>query len=365
MKPKTKISVIGAGSIGSMFGGLIQFHRPELEVVLIARGEHGRAMHDRGSLELRGRWGRHDVPITVSSDPADVIGSDLILFTVKTQDTQSTASQFADSFGDAAVVSLQNGINQHLLSEFVRADRLMVGMTSTNMTIVEPGVVACQRAGVSTIGPVSDDVPTGLVEQTRQTLAASRMPVEVSDSIQGVQYNKLLLNTMGYASVLSATDFLNEGIFNRDWRNEVAMPILSEGLRVLDAAQIPLQRVSGMNDIFRFQRFLQTLNLPGVQRAGRLLLRGPLKLPSIVYSVYQDLMRNRPTEIDFVNGEIVRLATTHGIDAPYNAEVVRVVHDLEEAAGHAFLTQGQVVQRFANVGSQISRSSHPCVGRPT
>lgn len=359
MKPSKKISVIGAGSIGSMFGGLIKFHCPEMEVVLIARGEHCRAMQDRGSLELRGDWGHREVPITASSDPADVIGSDLILFTVKTQDTKSTASQFVDSFGDAVVVSLQNGINQHRLSEFVRADRLMVGMTSTNMEIVQPGVVACKRVGTSTIGPVSDEVPSSLVLQTQETLAASQLPVEVSDSILGVQYNKLLLNTMGYASVLSATDFLNEGIFDRDWRNEVAMPILSEGLRVLDAAQIPLQRVSGMNDVFRFRRFLQTLNLPGVQRGGRLLLRGPLKLPSIVYSVYQDLMRNRPTEIDFVNGEIVRLATAHSIDAPYNAEVVRVVHELEAAADHQFLTRDQVVQRFVNVDGQVSRLSHP------
>jgi len=138
MKPSKRISVIGAGSIGSMFGGLIEFHHPELEVVLIARGEHCRAMYDRGSIELRGDWGRRQVPIVASSAPADVVGSDIVLFTVKTQDTRSTAMLFADAFGDAVVVSLQNGINQHQLSEFVRTDRWMVGITSTNMEIVEP-----------------------------------------------------------------------------------------------------------------------------------------------------------------------------------------------------------------------------------
>ena len=346
-----KISVIGAGAIGSMFGGLIKFHSPDTEVVLIARGEHCQAMKDRRTIGLRGDWGHRDVPIIASSDPADVAGSDIILFTVKTQDTKETARQFADAFGDAAVVSLQNGINQHALSEFVREDRLLVGMTSINAAVLEPGIVVCKREGVSVIGAASDKVPSTLVGQSQQALAASKLPVEVCEQILGAQYNKLLFNTMGYTSVLSSTDFLNEGIFDRGWRNDVAMPILSESMRVLEAAGIPIERVKGMNDIFRFRKLLQSLAIPGVGKAGQLILRGPLKLPKLIFSVYQDLMRDRQTEFNYVNGEIVRLAKLHSIDAPFNTEVLRMVEEFESSRDKKFWTRKQVVQRFQELAN--------------
>jgi len=347
-----KVSVIGAGAIGAMFGGLIKRHDPSIEVVLIARGEHLAAMQNRGHVQLRGDWDVADVPVTASSDPAAVEGSDLILFTVKTQDTEETARRFADHFGDSVVVSLQNGINQRMLSQFVREDRLLVGMTATNMAIVEPGVIDCTRRGVSVIGAASDAVPAVMVERARRTLDSSGLPVESSDVILGVQYNKLLFNTMGYASVLSATDFLRDGIFNRRWRTSVAMPILAEGFRVLEAAGIRLEKASGGSDVIRLKRLMGWLGVPGLDRFVRTIARGPIAPPRLVFSVYLDLVRGRSTEIDFVNGEIVRLAREAGVEAPYNAEVMRRVHEMEAAEKNHFLSREEIARVFRSIGNR-------------
>ena len=340
-----KISVVGAGAVGTMVGGLIKRHRPDLQIVLIARGEHCQAMQERGRVELRGPWGCYEVPITASSDPADIIGSDLVLFTVKTQDTAETAKQISNLVGEAIVVSLQNGINQRVLSQFIRRDRLLVGMTATNMTTIQPGVVSLHRNGVSVIGAAAPDVPPEAIDLARQTLAVSGLKFEISDQILGVQYNKLLLNTMGYASVLSASDFIREGLLNGPWRKSVAIPLLSEGMSVLQAAGIPLQRVSGGSDVIRFRRLLQVLNTPGLDHVVRALI-GLFNPPRIIFSVYHDLIRRRPTEIDFVNGEITRLAEECGLEAPYNAEVVRTVHALESSGCKEFLSRDEVVRRF-------------------
>ncbi|MCM2369155.1 ketopantoate reductase family protein [Aporhodopirellula aestuarii] len=344
-----KISVIGAGAIGAMFGGLIKRHNPNLEVVMIARGDHLAAMQDRGTVELRGDWGKYDVPVTASSEPSAITGSDLVLFTVKTQDTAATAERFAESIGDAVVVSLQNGINQRILSKFLRPDRLLVGMTATNMGIIAPGVIDCTRRGVSVIGAASADVPAEIVDHAAQTLSSSGLPVEASDSILGVQYNKLLFNTMGYASVLSATDFLRDGIFNRTWRTSVAMPILDEGFRVLEAAGIPLQKASGGSDVIRLRRLMRMLAVPGLDNVVRMIARGPLAPPRLVFSVYQDLLRGRPTEIEFVNGEIARLANECGVNAPYNAEVVRMVHEMERSTEKKFMSREEVAEHFRSL----------------
>jgi 2-dehydropantoate 2-reductase len=311
-------------------------------------------MQERGYVELRGDWGRYDVPIIASSDPDAIIGSDMVLFTVKTQDTAETAMEFADEIGDAIVVSLQNGINQHVLSKILPADRLLVGMTATNMAIVEPGVVVCQRRGISVIGAASDAVPASVIEDAHRILSKSGLPIEVSSSIIGAQYNKLLFNTMGYASVLSATDFLREGIQDRQWRNHVALPILAEGLRVLDAAGISLQRVSGMSDHIRFERLMRTLGTPLIGGFVSMMMRGPFKPPQLVFSVYQDLLRHRMTEIDYVNGEIVRLAEANRVDAPLNAEVVHLVHKMEDADEPVFFTREQVASRFRELGQTES-----------
>ncbi len=346
-----KISVVGAGALGTMFGGLIKRHNPELEVVLIARGEHCRVMRDRGHAELRGSWGRYEVPVIASSDPADVSDSDLVLFTVKTQDTAETARQFASAIGDATVVSLQNGINQRVLSKVLRNDRLLVGMTATNMTMIEPGIVSLHRKGVSVIGAATPDVPPALVEQARQTLASSGLKFVASRQILGVQYNKLLFNTMGYASVLSATDFIREGVLNGPWRKSVAIPLLCEGMTVLKAAGIPLQRASGGSDVIRLRRLMHALNTPGLDRVVRSLI-GLFNPSRLVFSVSQDLLSGRPTEIDFINGEIVRLAQECGVDAPYNAEVVRTVHAMEASGVKEFPAREEIVRRFRSLRPQ-------------
>ncbi|MFG0255056.1 MAG: ketopantoate reductase family protein [Rhodopirellula sp. JB053] len=345
MFPK-KISVIGAGAIGAMFGGLIKHHHPSTEVVLIARGKHLRAMQERRAVEIRGKWGHRLVPITAASSPDAVVDSDVVIFTVKTQDTDRVAKEYAGAIGDAVVVSLQNGINQHLLTRHLHPDRVVAGMTSTNMALIEPGIVQCNRGGISVIGPTSKQVAASTVEVARRTLAASGLPIEVSESILGIQYNKLLFNTMGYASVVSSTDLLRDGIMTRSWRNEVALPLLSEGLHVLQSAGILLERVSGMSDVYRFRNFLRALNLPTANTLANATLRGPLSLPGIVFSVYQDLMRRRPTEIDYVNGEMVRLAKESGTEAPRNSKIVQMTKNIESHDQPKFFSKEDVISEF-------------------
>jgi 2-dehydropantoate 2-reductase len=69
----------------------------------------------------------------------------------------------------------------------------------------------------------------------------------------------------------------------------------------------------------------------------------------IVFSLYQDLIRGKPTEVDHVNGEIVRLAQSSGATAPINAEVVRMVHELEQRPMGSFFSRDEVIERIGAV----------------
>ena len=341
-----KFSVVGAGALGTILGGLIKHHRPDLDVVLVTRGEHCRQIRQTGQVVLHGPWGQCSPEVTATTDVKEIADSDLVLFTVKSQHTAETARQIAPVLGDATLVSLQNGVNQRELRPSVRADRLLVGMTATNMAITSPGEVTLQRNGLSMIGSPDNVCPSAIVQAARDLLAISGLPFETSDQILGIQYNKLLLNTMGYASVLSDSDFITDGILFGPWRRHVALPLLNEGLTVLEAAGIHLGRTSGMSDVLRFGRLLRALNTPGIDGPARWVVKQLVRAKKLVYSVYQDLVRGKPTEIDYINGEIVRLAGECGVSAPYNGLVVQMIHDLEKRPSDQFPTHEQVIARF-------------------
>lgn len=342
-----KLTVLGAGAVGATVGGLIKLHDPAVDVLLFGRGEHSRRLQQAGKVVLNGAWGTRSVPIHASDDVHDVAGSDYVLVTVKSQGTEEVIEKASPFLGDAVVISLQNGINQQVLGRYVRPDRLLMGLTAMNMAVLEPGVVSLRRKGVTVIGPCSNHFPPDVLNAAIGVLRKARLPMFPERSILGAQYNKVLLNTIGYASVLSNSNFITEGILYRPWRRAVALPLLNEGFATLRRAGIPLGRTPGLSDIFRFRNLLRVFGLPGVSPVVRLLLTQVLRSRPLIYSIYPDLIRRRKTEIDYVNGEIVRLAQQHGGRAPLNALVVEMVHQLEGQAPVRWFGRDEVIARFA------------------
>ena len=343
-----KITVLGAGAVGSMFGGLLKHHAPEMDVLLTARGSHRDAIRRQGHVSLLGPWGRRQVPVNLADRPRDIENSDYVLMTVKSQSTEDAIREAAPHLGEATVISIQNGINQQVLRRFVRPQRLIMGMTATNMAIPEPGTVSLQRSGPTVIG--GDEVASTRIAEATKLLLGSGLPVAASTDILGVQYNKLVINTLGYASVLSASNFIAEGILNRSWRRAVGIPLLGESLSVLQRAGIRVARTPGVSDAYRLTRLLGALEVPLLDTTIRLAIGRRVRRRPIVFSLCQDLLRGKKTEIDFVNGEIVRLAKEHGGDCPYNARVVEMVHRLEQRGDGSFFSPEEVISRFENIG---------------
>jgi 2-dehydropantoate 2-reductase len=142
-----------------------------------------------------------------------------------------------------------------------------------------------------------------------------------------------------------------QGLPQKNWRRAVALPVLDEGLEILRAADVQLIPIPGLSDIFRLRRLLALFDrLPGTDAVVRAALAAARKKP-LVFSVYQDLCRGRPTEIEFVNGEIVRLARQVGAEAPNNALTVAMVHELEQRDPVDFFEPNEVIARFRHARS--------------
>jgi 2-dehydropantoate 2-reductase len=350
-----KVSVLGAGAIGSMLGGLLAHDAPDVEVLFVARGEHGRAIAERGTILLDGPWGTREVPIKSSADPAAVADSQFVLLTVKSQDTESVASAAAPHWGDATIVSIQNGINDHRLAPYVEPRRLVMGMTATNMALVEPGRVSLQLGGATVVGP-------SVLELTRADMASSEATAALLNRIRwpslrsmahpnavGVRYNKLAINALGYASCLSASNFITEALADRAWRNTVGLPLVEECIRVFDRAEITLQRIPGVPNLSRLRRLMRLMNAPVAGPAIAFGARRLFNRRRIIFSLQQDLQRRKPTEVDYVNGEMVRLAASQGTTAPASALVVGLVRELEQRGDGTFFDRPEVVRRFGGL----------------
>lgn len=348
-----KISFLGAGAIGSMFGALLRQHAPELDVQLIVRGSHGEAIAEGGKVEIRGPWGSKQIQLAWSFDPTDVVGSDIVFVTVKSQGTEEALNQAKDALGDATVVSIQNGINDSRYENFVDVDRLVMGMTTTNMVVVKPGVVSMQLDGPTLFGPargardLTDAVPSRVqrVVDLLSRITTPGLSFAAHSNILGVRYNKLTLNALGYASCLSDSNFMTEALFNKSWRETVGWPIVEECRRIFDASGIELAKIPGRSDLSGVENLMRVLKLPILGKVVQLALRRRFTRSPIVFSLQQDLSRGKPTEVEYINGQIVQLAQEHGTLAPVNAELVRLTHELEAKPAGSFFTRQEVIDR--------------------
>ena len=351
-----KVSVLGAGAVGSMFGALLKRDAPDLDVTLIVRGPHGRAILERQAVVVDGPWGTETVPLRASFEPADIAGSDYVFITVKSQATDEAARAAAPYWSNATVVSIQNGMNERVLARYVDAERLVMGMTATNMAVVEPGRVSLQLGGATVLGRPAGGLVQANYQSHHESLEAAtavlqriRCPelrFDTHSNTVGMRYNKLAINALGYASCLSASNFITEALCCPEWRRAVGRPIIAECQRVFAAAGISLKSIPGVPSLRRLGRLTRLMSWPLVGAGICLGARRRFNRKPIVFSLHQDLARGKPTEVEFVNGEIIRLAESVSVAAPLNSQVVRMVHELERCGAGCFLSRDEVIRRM-------------------
>ena len=347
-----KVSFLGAGAIGSMFAALLKHYAPELDVLVVVRGAHGQAISETGEVQTVGPWGTRAVPLAWSFDPADVAGSDIVFVTVKSQGTAEALQQASAAIGDAIVVSIQNGINDPSYLSVLPAERIVMGMTTTNMAVLKPGSVSMQLDGCTLFGPPSGHDDMTATQRTVELLKRIQVPgldFQSHPNITGIRYNKLTLNALGYASCLSASNFITEALFHRAWRHVVARSLVEECKRVYQAAGIELARIPGRSDLSQVEKLMLALDVPILSKVVQLGIKGKFERSPIVFSLYQDLHRGKPTEVDHINGQVVRLAESAGVPAPVNRELVAMTHELEQQPPATFFKRQDIIDRISKV----------------
>lgn len=289
---------MGAGAVGCYFGGMLA--RAGHEVVLIARPQHARAV-ERDGLRMETRNFDEHVRLAASSDPGALRSASLVLFCVKSTDTESAGAQMRPHLSpDTLVLTLQNGVdNADRLRTVLTANRVCAAVVYVATEMAGPGHVKHHGRGELVIEPSS--AAAGIA----QAFIAAGVPTEISGNVRGALWAKLVINCAYNA--LSAIAQLPYGeVVKGAGISGVMRDIVDECLAVARA---------------------EGVQLPGDAHATvRKLVES---MPGQYSSTAQDLARGKPTEIDYLNGLVVGRGEALGIATPVNRTLWAVVKLLE------------------------------------
>ena len=295
-----RICVVGAGSIGSLFAA----HLATLEEVLVLtrRSEHARALNEQG-LRVSGR---HDFTarVAAASDPRELPDFDLGIVATKANGVEQAAEALEGRFAGATIMTVQNGLGAE---EIVRAHGgwpLISGVTFMSGTKHSDTHVEYILDTPTWIGPYGD-TPFAQVEQVALLLVDSGLEAEALPDLRPAQWSKLIFNAT-VNGVAALTGLRHDEHFAAEAEvgdlGHLVHELVDEGKRVAAAAGVELH-----DDPWE-------MNVLATNR-------GSAHYPSML----EDVEARRPTEVELINGALVREALRHGVDAPLQTAVYRLV----------------------------------------
>ena len=310
------VAVMGAGAVGCYFGAMLA--RAGAQVQLIGRPALVEAV-TRDGLRFEGVDFSARIPLTATTDPAGVAGAGLVLFSVKSPDTETAARAIAPHLAPGAVVlSLQNGVdNAERLGAQV-ANIVVPAVVYVAAEIPAPGVLRHNGRGDLVIGQLGPrQAADALMAKLAAYLGGAKVPTHISDNVEGELWWKLTLNC-----AYNAVSALGRSRYGPMMAVPEVRQVVAEAVREI----IALAKAKGV-------QIAMSDPVEAVLRFGDVM-------PGAISSTAQDIGRGRPTEIDYLNGYIVRECDARGLPAPINRTLHALVKLLERAPTSSSLAGG-------------------------
>jgi 2-dehydropantoate 2-reductase len=297
--PPPKVLVMGAGAVGCYFGGMLA--RAGHHVTLVARPQNVEAIRREG-LRMETRHFDERVRLEADTGVQAARDADLVLFCVKSMDTESAGRQLAPVLhADALVLCLQNGVdNAQRLRSVLPQHEVAAAVVYVATEMAGPGHLKHHGRGELVIEPARGS------DRVAQAFVAAGVLTELSDDVRGALWLKLILN-----SAYNAVSAIAQKPYGATVQGvgiwEVMRDVIDECLAVARAegVQIPVDP----------------------HAAARKLVES---MPTQYASTAQDLARGKPTEIDFLNGYVVRRGEALGVATPANRVLWALVKLLEQ-----------------------------------
>ena len=319
-KSTMRFLVMGAGAIGSVFGGFLR--KAGHDVALVGRHAHMAAIAAR-ELKISGIWGDHLVAgVRTYESVSDAAGVmyDAVFLSVKSYDTESAMQELvrAGLQGEPPIVSLQNGLgNVETIARFVGAERTIGGRVIFGVEVPEPGhcrvTVYAEEVMLGEIERAT--APRETVEALAHVLNEAGIPTLPTDRIHAYLWGKILYNCSLNPTATLLGAHYGELIEHEETR-EILWRVVGEIYAVAGARGVDLLVPTA-------DEYVEVL-------FGRLVPATYDHHPSML----QDIRAGRRTEIDAMNGAVVRYGRQGGVATPTNEILTFLIHALERPSRH-------------------------------
>ncbi len=298
-----RVAVLGAGAVGCFFGGMLA--RAGHRVVLIGRQAHVEVFRKSG-LHFEGLKFNEHVRVEASTDAQAVRGARLVLFCVKSTDTESAAAQIAPHLdAGALVVNLQNGVDNTERIQARMPQPVIPAVVYVATEMAGPGYLKHHGRGDLVIGSLNKNSLNEWNERIKAWFEAAGVPVVISENVAGELWAKLVVNC-AYNALSAITQLPYGKMIQGPGIRDTMRDVVEETLAVAEAA--------------------------GVRMAPDMLAKTykiAEAMPAQYSSTAQDLARGKPTEIDHLNGYVVRRGEALGVPTPANRALHALVKLIE------------------------------------
>lgn len=300
-----KIAVVGPGALGCLVAGLIKSRTKEDVWILSNDPETAKSVSDNG-IKIEG-MSSVSTKINVTAEPKDIGVSDLVIICVKSYSTEDACKEIKDIVSDnTSVLTLQNGIgNVQILNDYFGPEKVIAGVTNHGATLLDRGKIRHAGKGDTVIGKL-DGKLSGALKNISNILTKAGLETKISKDIDSVIWSKLVIN-VGINALTAITRLNNGRLLEHEESRELLRSAVQEAVRIVKRKRIKLS----------YDDPIQKVESVCKATAAN------------VSSMLQDVLNKKRTEIDFINGAIIRQGKGFGIPVPVNEVLANIVKTIE------------------------------------
>lgn len=328
-----RIAVIGAGAIGCLVAAYLK-EKGE-EVTLVGHNSAVKAIKANGII-VSGVRGNFSVQIGVS-DTLNYI-PDLAILATKTQDINPALQDSSHLLQNSLLLTIQNGVQaDNLAARYVNKEKIISSIVMFGSSSLEPGKVIHNFEGSWVLGNFFGHKASESLLAVSPVLDKA-FPTVICEDIKGAKYLKIFVNANNCLPAIIGKSM--QEVFSDVAISRISIAIWKEGFRIIDAIGIKLVSLPG----FPAENITKLTSLPIELAAQAFSQRmSSLSKEPLYGSILQSIMRGKLSEIDYINGEFVRLAQENNLDAPLNKVLVEMVHEVEKNG--RFFSKEDLIQK--------------------
>ncbi len=302
-----KIAVIGAGAMGSIFGGHLKEAGEDVTFIDIYKDHMDKIRENGLYIELPDGRTKVIQGINTATSPEGLPKMDLIIIFVKSTVTKEAAKEAKELVKDDTLfLTLQNGLgNGEAIAEVVGEEKVLLGVTTCGGTFLAPGKVRFAGKGDTFIGGLK--VGKERVAPIVEVFNKAGLPTYYRDDVIGLVWDKLFIN-IAINPVTAITGIKNGELLDHEETKKIMKGLISEAVEVAEKKGIKRD----------------------ADKVYEHTLEVAKKTAKNFSSMLQDIMKKRKTEIDTINGKIVEYGKEAGVSTPYNEVVTYLIKTLEK-----------------------------------